>query len=63
MRNENNHTYKSYLKLINVLAYDKKDLVINTWTKLKQLELLDLNKDPDEIIWDRNIDFDKTITV
>jgi len=53
MRSENNHTYKSYLKLINVLAYDKKDLVINTWTKLKQLELLDENKD-DEIIWDRN---------
>jgi hypothetical protein len=58
MRNENNHTYKSYLKLINVLAYDKKDLVMNTWTKLKQIELLDTNKDPDEIIWDRNIDFD-----
>jgi hypothetical protein len=63
MRNENNHTYKSYLKLINVLAYDKKDLVINTWIKLKQLELLDTNKDPDEIIWDRNINFDKIITV
>jgi len=50
MRSENNHNYKSYLKLINVLAYDKKDLVINTWTKLKQLELLDDNKDNEEII-------------
>jgi len=57
MRNENNHTYKSYLKLINVLAYDKKDLIMNTWTKLKQLELMDTEHDPDEIIWDRNIDF------
>jgi DNA-binding transcriptional regulator GbsR (MarR family) len=56
MRNENNHTYKSYLKLINVLAYDKKDLIMNTWTKLKQMELMDTNKDPDEIIWDRDID-------
>jgi hypothetical protein len=50
MRNENNHSYKSYLKLINVLAYDKKDIIINTWTKLKQLELLDKDND-DEIIW------------
>jgi hypothetical protein len=55
MKKENNHTYKSYLKLINVLAYDKKDIVINTWTKLKQLESVDQNKD-DDIIWDRNID-------
>jgi hypothetical protein len=54
MRNENNHTYKSYLKLINVLAYDNKDLIINTWTKLKQIELMDTNKDLNEIIWDRN---------
>jgi DNA-directed RNA polymerase subunit RPC12/RpoP len=50
MRNENNHTYKSYLKLINVLAYDKKDLVLNTFNKLKQLE------NNDDIIWDRNIE-------
>jgi hypothetical protein len=50
MRNENNHSYKSYLKLINVLAYDKKDIIINTWTKFKQLELLDKDND-DEIIW------------
>jgi len=54
MKKENNHTYKSYLKLINVLAYDKKDLIINTWTKLKQLESCDPNTDFD-IIWDRNI--------
>jgi hypothetical protein len=53
MRNDNSNNYKSYLKLINILAYDKKDIVINTWEKLKQLKSLDKN---DEIIWDRNID-------
>jgi hypothetical protein len=47
---------RTALKLINVLAYDKKDLIMNTWTKLKQMELMDTNKDPDEIIWDREID-------
>ena len=55
MRNDNSNNYKSYLKLINILAYDKKDIVINTWNKLKQIESLDTNKS-DEIIWDRNID-------
>jgi hypothetical protein len=67
MRNDNSNSYKSYLKLINVLAYDKKDIIINTWCvssktrptasakKLKQLESLDKNNS-DEIIWDRNID-------
>jgi uncharacterized CHY-type Zn-finger protein len=54
MRNENNPSYKSYLKLINVLAYDKKDLILNTFNKLKQLE--DIDKNNDEIIWDRNIE-------
>jgi hypothetical protein len=57
MRIENSHTYKSYLKLINVLAYDKKDVIINTFNKLKQLECLDKNDlTDDKIIWDRNID-------
>jgi hypothetical protein len=55
MRNDNSNNYKSYLKLINVLAYDNKDLIINTWQKLKQIESFDTNNN-DEIIWDRNID-------
>jgi len=50
MRNENTPSYKSYLKLINVLAYDKKDLILNTFNKLKHLE------NNDDIIWDRNIE-------
>ena len=56
MRNENNHTYKSYLKLMNILAYDKKDLVINSWTKVKPSVCNDLNDDNDEeIVWDLNV--------
>jgi len=54
IRNQNTPSYKSYLKLINVLAYDKKDIVNNTWNKLKNKQIL--NKSNDDIIWDRNIE-------
>jgi hypothetical protein len=55
MRNENNHTYKSYLKLMNILAYDKKDLVINSWTKVKPSICNSSNDNNDEIVWDLNV--------
>ncbi len=54
MRNENNNTYKSYLKLINILAYNNKDLILNTWIKQKQQQLENI-VEPDEIIWDDNV--------
>jgi hypothetical protein len=37
MRNENTLSYKSYLKLINILAYDKKEVILKTFNKVKQL--------------------------
>ena len=51
IHNERNHTYKSYIKLINALAYNKKEMVINVWNKLKKIEQEDPNKDNDIIDW------------
>ncbi len=57
MRNENNNTYKSYLKLINILAYNNKELILSTWTKQKQKQLENVIE-PDEIIWDDDVNID-----
>lgn len=56
MQNERLPTYKSYLKLINVLAYNKKDIVINTWDNIKNNKQIikDDKLDNMEIIWDYN---------
>lgn len=51
IHNEKSHTYKSYMKLINALAYNKKEMVINIWNKLKKIEQEDPNKDYDIIDW------------
>jgi hypothetical protein len=57
MQNERLPTYKSYLKLINVLAYNKKDIVINTWDKMKnnKQQIKDIQLENMEIIWDTEI--------
>jgi hypothetical protein len=51
IHNEKSHTYKSYIKLINVLAYNKKEMVIDVWNKLKKIEQEDPNKDNEIINW------------
>ena len=51
IHNEKSHTYKSYIKLINALAYNKKEMVINVWYKLKKIEQDDPNKDSEIIDW------------
>jgi hypothetical protein len=58
MQNERLPTYKSYLKLINVLAYNKKDIVINTWDIIKnnKQKIKDEKLDKMEIIWDDNLE-------
>ena len=58
MQNERLPTYKSYLKLINVLAYNKKDIVINSWDVIKnnKQKIKDEKLDNMEIIWDNNLE-------
>jgi len=50
-RNNNTNTYKSYMKLINILAYNNKSIVTKTWNKVTKPE----ENNNEDIIWDLNI--------
>jgi hypothetical protein len=58
MQNERLPTYKSYLKLINVLAYNKKDIVNDTWEKIRnnKQKIKDEKLDKMNIVWDADVE-------
>ena len=51
MRVGNGSIYKKYIKLINILAYNNKDVVSNTWKKNHRMDNV-------EIVWDDNVSID-----
>ncbi len=52
MRVSDGSIYKKYIKLINILAYNNKEIVNNTWNKNHCMDNL-------EIIWDDNVSIDE----
>lgn len=52
MRVSDGSIYKKYIKLINILAYNNKEIVNNTWDKNHRMDNV-------EIIWDDNVSIDE----
>ena len=51
MRISNSSIYKKYIKLINILAYNNKEVVTTTWNKKHRM-------DDVEITWDDDVSID-----
>ena len=52
MKVGNGSIYKKYIKLINILAYNNKEIINNTWNKNHRMDNV-------EIIWDDNVSIDE----
>jgi len=52
IRTENGSIYKKYIKLMNILAYNNKDVVNNTWKKNHRMDNV-------EITWDDKVSIDE----